>query len=392
MQLTKNEQAVLDGERGEGAAKAMEILVAVGKIYGAEKMVPVGSVQVAGVSYKTIGDAGIEFLEGYVKTGAKCSVPSYLNPAGMDLQAWKEMGVPADFAKKQIEIVRLYEKLGVKSTCTCAPYQIGIVPKRGEHLAWSESSAVCYANSVLGARTNRESGMSALAAAICGVTPMFGLHLQEKRKAKVVFEVECELASRYDYAVLGAHAGKIAGERNAAFVRKNAGAKKPTNDMLKLLGAAMAATGAVALYNFKGATPDFEVAEGAERITVERKALDDTVARMNTGKEPELIAIGCPHCSIDEVREIAETVKNRKGKAKLWVCTSREVKKKADAAGYTQAIEAAGGRVVCDTCMVVCPIERMGFGTTGVDSGKAASYLPGFCKQKVVFKRLEDMI
>ncbi|MFA6035376.1 MAG: aconitase X catalytic domain-containing protein [Candidatus Micrarchaeia archaeon] len=391
MELAKEEQAMLDGEKGEGAAKAMEILVAVGKIYNAAKMVPVGSVQVAGVSYKTIGDAGIEFLQGYAKLGAKCSVPSYLNPAGMDLQAWKEMGVPADFAKKQIEIVALYEKLGVKSTCTCAPYQIGVVPKLGEHLAWSESSAVCYANSVLGARTNRESGMSALAAAICGVTPCFGLHLQENRKAKVVFEVECELGSRYDYAVLGAHAGKIAGERNAAFV-PDGGAKKPSKDMLKLLGAAMAATGAVALYNFKGVTPEFEVAEGAEGVTIGRKELDETAAKMNTGEEPELIAIGCPHCSLDEVKEIAEKMKSRKGKAKVWVCTSRGVKEKADAAGYTKAIEEAGGRVVCDTCMVVCPIEKMGFGTTGVDSGKAASYLPGFCKQKVVFRKLEDML
>lgn len=383
---------MLDGEMGKAAAKAMEILVAVGKIYSAGRMVPVGSVQIAGVSYKTIGDAGIEFLQGFADTGAKCIVPAYLNPAGMDLLEWEGMGVPKAFAQKQLEIVGLYEKMGVKATCTCAPYQIGIVPKLGEHLAWSESSAVCYANSVLGARTNRESGMSALAAALCGVTPEFGLHLEENRKAGVVFELECRLKDRYDYAVLGAHVGKIAGERNPAFVPR-AEDKKPTNDMLKLLGAAMAATGAVALFNFKDATPEFNVREGAEKIVVEQKMLDETVAKMNTGEEPELIAIGCPHCSIDEVCEIAEKVKGKKlGAKKLWVCTSRGVKAVADAKGYTQVIEEAGGKVVCDTCMVVCPIEQMGFGITGTDSGKAAQYLPGFCKQKVVFRRLEDMI
>ena len=392
MELTKKERAMLDGKVGRAAAKAMEILVAVGKIYGAKNMVPVGSVQVAGVSYKTIGDAGIEFLQGFVDTGAKCIAPAYLNPAGMDLSAWEGMGVPKEFAHKQLEIVRLYEKMGVQSTCTCAPYQIGIVPKLGEHLAWSESSAVCYANSVLGARTNRESGMSALAAAICGVTANFGLHLEENRKASVVFELECKLKDRYDYAVLGAYAGKIAGERNPAFVPLHQAAK-PTSDMLKLLGAAMAATGAVALFNFKGATPEFNVREGAEKIVVEQKILDETIAKMNTGEEPQLIAIGCPHCSLDEVAEIAEKVEGRKlGAKKLWVCTSKIVKMAADAKGYTKIIEAAGGRIVADTCMVVCPIEQMGFGTTGVDSGKAAQYLPGFCKQKVVFRRLEEML
>jgi len=199
------------------------------------------------------------------------------------------------------------------------------------------------------------------------------------------------LKERYDYALLGAHCGKLAGARNVAFVPRKDN-KKPTNDMLKLLGAAMAATGAVALYNFRDATPKFEVEEGAERIAVEAQGLEETAAKMNTGEEPELIAIGCPHCSLDEVREIAEKMKARKSKAKVWVCTSRGVKEKADAAGYTAAIEQAGGKVVCDTCMVVCPIEQMGFHTTGVDSGKAASYLPGFCKQKVIFRRLEEMI
>jgi len=391
MELTKAEQGMLDGEMGEGTAKAMEILVAVGKIYRAAKMVPVGSVQVAGVSYKTIGDAGIDFLKGFVETKAKCRAPAYLNPAGMDLKAWKEMGVPEEFAKKQIEIVGLYEKIGVKASCTCAPYQIGVVPKLGEHIAWSESSAVSYANSVLGARTNRESGMSALAAAICGVVPEFGLHLEENRQAKMVFELECGLKSRYDYAVLGEVAGKLAGRKVVAFEPKKENAK-PTKDMLKLLGAAMAATGAVALYNFKGATPEFNVQEGAERISITDSMMKEEIEKRNTGKEPELIAIGCPHCSLDEVKEIAEKVKGRKGGAKLWVCTSREIKKMADEKGYSKLIEDAGGRMVCDTCMVVCPIEQMGFGTTGVDSGKAAHYLPGFCKQKVVFKKLEEMV
>ena len=153
---------MLSGELGVAVQQSMEILVALGKIYGADKMIPVTSVQVAGVSYKTIGDAGLEYLNDLVANGAKVRVPTFLNPAGMDTAQWKELGVPEQFAKKQIQILGAYEKMGIRNTCTCTPYLIGIKPKFGEHIAWSESSAVAYSNSVLGARTNREGGPSAL--------------------------------------------------------------------------------------------------------------------------------------------------------------------------------------------------------------------------------------
>ncbi|RLC61657.1 MAG: hypothetical protein DRI80_08215, partial [Chloroflexota bacterium] len=155
MKLSAEEQAMLAGDSGPGVRKAMEIVVTLGRIYGARRLVPVGSVQVAGVSYRNLGEAGLEFLREWAGQGARVRVPTTLNPAGMDLHAWRELGFSETFAHRQLAVIEAYRRLGVRTTCTCTPYLVGNVPRRGEHIAWAESSAVSYANSVLGARTNR---------------------------------------------------------------------------------------------------------------------------------------------------------------------------------------------------------------------------------------------
>ena len=209
MELTKQQQSLLNGEMGKAARQSMEILCALGKIYGARGMIPVTSSQISGVSYKTIGGAGLEYLQDLAKKGARVAIPSFLNPAGMDSEQWKEVGVPEAFAKKQLEVLSAYRSMGITMSCTCTPYLVGMRPKQGEHVAWSESSAVCFANSVLGARTNREGGPSALAAAICGCTPNYGLHLDENRIAKLLVKVEAKLSGMSDYGALGAYVGEI---------------------------------------------------------------------------------------------------------------------------------------------------------------------------------------
>ena len=161
---------MLAGEAGPGVQKAIEIVVALGRIYGAADLVAVTSVQVAGVSYKNLGDAGLEFLQEWAAQGARARVPATLNPAGMDLASWRELGFSEAFARRQEAVIAAYVALGITLTCTCTPYLVGHVPEFGQHVAWAESSAVSYANSVLGARTNREGGPSALAAAITGRT------------------------------------------------------------------------------------------------------------------------------------------------------------------------------------------------------------------------------
>lgn len=388
MFLAKQEQKMYDGEMGEAVRQSMEILVALGNIYGAKKMIPVTSAQIAGVSYKTIGDAGLQYLQQAVSDGAKVRIPSLLNPAGMDREQWKEMKIPEDFAKKQIEVLDAYAAMGITMSCTCTPYLIGLKPKLGEHIAWSESSAVAYSNSVLGARTNREGGPSALAAAICGVTPEYGFHLDENRVSDFSVEVEADLKTNSDFGAMGYYVGEIVKNRNPSFT----GIKNPSEDRLKALGAAMAASGSVGLFFAKGATPEFNVAEKPEKISFTKKELAEVKAKMNSGGKPQLITLGCPHASIQEIKEAAETVKGKKLGCDLWVCTARQTKMLADKLGYTKIIESAGGKIVADTCMVVCPLERMGYSVTGCSSGKAAKYLSSMCKQKVVFGDLGELL
>ncbi len=174
MRLSTEEQGMLAGEMGPGVQKAIEIVVALGKIYGADELAPVESVQVAGVSYKNLGPAGLDFLREWAEQGGKVRVPTFLNPAGMDLRRWRELNFAEDFARPQLQVVEAFATMGIKPTCTCTPYFIGQVPAMGAHLAWAESSAVSFANSALGARTNREGGPSALAAAISGRVARYG--------------------------------------------------------------------------------------------------------------------------------------------------------------------------------------------------------------------------
>ncbi len=388
MQLTREEQSMFDGESGEACRQSMEILAALGRIYGAEKMIPVTSAQIAGVSYKTIGNAGLEYLRDMAQDGAKVRIPSFLNPAGMDRSQWKEMKVPEKFAKKQIEVLEAYARMGIAMTCTCTPYLVGLRPKKGEHVAWSESSAVVFANSVLGARTNREGGPSALAAAICGVTPNYGFHLDENRAASFVVDVEAELKSAADFGALGACAGEASRGKNVAFI----GIKSTSEDRLKGLGAAMAAWGSNALFFAERITPECRISGSPERMAIGEREISQMKERMGAREKPDLVAIGCPHASLQEIAEVAAVVKGKKVGCELWVCTARQTKEKADRAGYTASIEAAGGRVVADTCMVVCPLGEMGFRTTACNSGKAAKYLSTLQKQKVVYGDVGDII
>lgn len=395
MELTKAEEAMLHGEKGGAKQKAMEILVALGKIYGARRMVRISSAQISGVSYKTIGDAGLEYLKHMAALGGRVEVPSFLNPAGMDTEQWEEMGFPPDFAKKQIEILDAYSTMGIKTTCTCTPYLAGIRPAADEHIAWSESSAVSFANSVLGARTNREGGPSALCAALCGVTPLYGLHLKENRVAKMVVRVEAKLEERSDYGLLGLLVGKKSiedGKRGEKIPAFRLAGLKPGEDELKYLGAAMAASGSVPLYFVEGITPEWNVEPDAPEVMVTQGEMDALKEKLNEADSADLITLGCPHASLAELEEIAQKLEKRPVEKELWVCVSRAVLQVARENGIAKRIEENGGRLVADTCMVVAPLERMGHKCTAVDSGKAATYLPTMCAQKLVFGKLEEIL
>jgi predicted aconitase len=340
-------------------------------------------VQIAGVSYKNIGEAGLEWIS---DLKGRVVVPSILNPAGMDLCRWKEMGVSEEFALKQQETIEAYRRLGVTIDCTCTPYQIyeGLAYK-GDHLAWSESSAVSYANSVIGARTNREGGPSALAAALVGKTALYGYHLDENRLPTLLVKVEANLAGS-DYGALGFLVGRIVKDGVPYFRLQGL---RPSPDELKALGAAMAASGSVALYYVEDVTPAPPGPwQPEETIRLARKEIDEVYARYPAGGA-DAVALGCPHCSAEELEKIARLLQGQKVQKELWVCTAR---KTADA--YPQlvaTIEESGARVFCDTCMVVSPAtERFSRMMTG--SGKALAYLPGLAGVQAGLGSLEECI
>ena len=202
MKSTPEEQDMLDGKHGKASQKSMEILTTLGEIFDAECMVDVYSVQIAGVSYANLGEAGLEFLSEMAEDG-KVKVLTTLNPAGMDRENWQALGIDEEFAKNQIRVIDAFAKMGVITTCSCTPYFVGNVPHFGQHIAWAESSAVCYANSVIGARTNREGGPSALASALTGKTPKYGYHLDENRLGQVLVKVDAQVKGTDGFGVLG---------------------------------------------------------------------------------------------------------------------------------------------------------------------------------------------
>ncbi|MDR0459908.1 MAG: aconitase X catalytic domain-containing protein [Nitrososphaerota archaeon] len=372
MELTKQEQAMLEGREGYAVRKSMEILVALGEIFEAKNLIDVGSVQVSGVSYHNLGDAGLEFLDSLAKDG-KVKVLTTLNPAGMDLENWQQLGITAEFAEKQNRVIEAFQRMGILVSCTCTPYLIGNLPLYKEHIAWSESSAVTFANSVLGARTNREGGPSALAAAFIGKTPCYGLHIDENRVPDVQVQIKTELTKLSDWGALGYVIGQKA-ENQIPYIT---GIKTAQLDELKSFCASTVTYGTKPLFYIKGITPgaDQQV-QPKKTITIEAADIKNAYDKINDDtKEIDFVCVGCPHCSIKEIQEIADLIENKKVKTdvELWVATSRTVKQLADKRGYTAVIEAAGGKFACDTCMAVAPLKGR-FKALATTSAKGCFY------------------
>src|SRR2546422_258759 len=271
MRLTRAQRHLLD-EGTHAQRKAMEILLTVGRLADAPRLVPITSAHVSGASYKMIGDPGLEFLEDFAQS-ARVSVPTTVNPLGTDLAQWQALGIPPEFAEKQARIARAYETMAVRPTFSCTPYLLGVRPASGEHVAWAESSAVCFANSVLGARTNREGGPAALAAAIVGATPEYGLHLDGGREPTVIVNVQTKPRG-VDYSSIGLVAGERVGD-GLPFFRGFRG----TEEDLKWLGAALASSGACGMFHLEGVTPEARGArlKGLKSVAITRD--DRTTAK-----------------------------------------------------------------------------------------------------------------
>jgi predicted aconitase len=381
MHLTREDERIFEGEYGDTLQRSMEILVALGDIYGADELIPITSAQIAGVSYKTIGEAGLEWV---ADLNGKVAVPSILNPAGMDLHRWSEMGIDDDFASMQQSVIDAYERLGIKTDCTCTPYHVHPnMVHAGDHLAWSESSAVSFANSVIGAKTNREGGPSALAAAFLGKTPRYGYHLDENRIPTHRVHVEMDLKGS-DYGALGFLIGEIVEDGIPLISMKG----RPTVEEKKALGAAMAASGSVALYYIEGLVPKSEP-DLVDKISIDAEEIKSVYERYSPDEDVDIVALGCPHCSRKELLQVADLLSQKKVKRELWICTARRIKESCP--DIVAKIEKSGARVVCDTCMVVSPASE-NYNRMMVNSGKALAYIPGLCGIKVAFGSTESCI
>lgn len=379
MEITKEEERMLDGEFGEGTKIAMELILKLGEYYGAKNTVKIGSVQISGISYKNLGEYGIDLLERF--RGSSVKVPSYLNPIGFDLDEPEFFTNDSSFIKGQLKILEIFKSIGAHLSLTCTPYYI-LNPKMGEHIAWAESSAIVYANSVLGARTNRESGISALAAALTGRAANYGLHQDEGRRATIIVDFDFNL-NFFDHAIAGLFLGSKIGKGIPYF-------KGISNnlDALKALGAALNSSGSIPMFHAENITPEFKdaVSVDLEKITISRKDLENFRLSLSTDIDPDVVMIGCPHLSTEELKNIAFFLKKRKvrqGKS-LILFTSRKVKE--EAINYIVEIERSGARVFTDTCMVVSPLQEK-YSVVGLNSGKATYYVG---KERKVF--FTDMV
>lgn len=397
VKLTREEEAMLRGDRGEAPKIAMDVLMRLATSFGAEEFVPVSSVQCM-AHYGSLHDAGLEWLEKLAAMGGKCCVPATQDPASVPLHSWEEMGFDKDYAEKQLRLAKAIHELGEVLTWSCTPYAVGQVPRFGQNIAWAESSAVSYANAVIGARTNRTPAGMAICAAITGRIPKERMYLDKNRVATIKINIDAGELSELDYNTIGIMLGKYAGTRVPAFTGIPATA---TNDNLKYLGAAAAASGSVAMYHIIGVTPEaigrdpFAGQKPAEEVTWTRRdiaAAEQALTTKNPG-DVELAVVGCPHYSISEIMKLAKLVagkKVRKGK-EFWVYTPYETENLAKRMGLVQILNEAGITILASNCLVISPFPRT-YKTLITDSGKFASYLPSEHHIELIYASMENCV
>lgn len=377
MYLTRKEERILNGKEGQITAKALKLLVEMGKNENAEKLVNVDRSHISGVSYKTAGLPMLRLLEDMVEDGVKVVTYATVNPAGMPREGG--IGVSREFMQKQKRIISAYEKLGCKMVLTCIPYSTR-PPRRGEIVAFAESSAVCYVNSVIGAKTNRHGSLDALAASITGKVPLMGLLLEKNRKPTIKVHSDFTFDSSTEFSLLGLYLGEKLEKNDKPLFSFS---KTPNHGELNALGGGLATSGAIGLFHVLGVTPEIKQLSDydlttLETITVSKRDFQNFCKKKKTRMEnPDIIAMGCPHIPLDRLKKISKKLKGRKLKqsTKLWLFTSKAVLEKAEE-DTLASIREAGGKIILDTCPVVAPIGEMNITKVVVNSAKAMSYIP----------------
>jgi predicted aconitase len=405
MKLTREEQEMLDGRQGDAVQKAMELLVAVGDSYNAERMVFIGSAHLVSANPIGAGKGGTRFIRDLAEKGAKFKVPTTTNPASLELWKWKDMNYSEELYQRQETVSDHIAKMGGILCNTCTPYLIGHIPRMGEHVAWGESSAVLFLNAVLGARTNREGGPSAIAAAITGRTPAYGYHLDENRYGQIKIVNTVDLKGDSDYATLGYFVGKVAVDRVPVITGIS---PSVSQDNLKCLGTPFAVTGSVSHYHVVGVTPEAhteEEATGNRKISAsntfefgEREFKETEVSLSAIGpEEANLVILGCPHASITQLKAYAGVLSGRKVKSgiEMWVQTMHSVKAYAEDIGLAQVIESTGAKLVCNICPAAIPrdfFKKRGYSGAATDSAKMIYYVTTTQDTPCFYGRLEEFI
>ena len=402
LQLTDEERSIAAGAQGEGAAMAMRIVADTAKLMGASRLIPIASAHIDGALYH--GDSGTLFAEKLVEGGAKVKVRSTLNVGSIDLTGCSRNLLPAHEAHMAKRMMRAYIKLGCEPSWTCAPYQAGHRPEKGSDVAWGESNAVVFCNSVLGARTNRYGDFLDIACAIAGRAPDYGLHRTENRRATVVLDIgaidPAFLGSEVAWPILGNLFGRSVGTNVGVVAGSSV---HPGEDDLKAFGAAAASVGAVGLFHVAGVTPEapdlrtaLQNQEPEDIIRVTQEMFEATRKRLSTVEHVDhidAVAIGSPHLSIAEFNRLERAIAERKLAVPLYACTGRHALIELEKDGRRQAFERAGVIIVADTCVVVTPIlPAKDSAVLMTNSGKFAHYAPGNTGYGVLYGSLEECV
>lgn len=391
---------MLAGERGSGTAIAMRVVLAAARALGAARLRPISRAHVDGCMYH--GDSGLEFAELLLRGDARVRVPTTLNVGLLDLLHPEINGLDQATSDSSRRLLECYQELGCSPTFTCAPYQLPDRPQFGEQIAWAESNAIVFANSVLGARTNRYGDLVDICAAVTGRVPDAGLHLDQPRAATVVFDVaglpERVRGSAMLTALVGLVVGARAGERVPAIV----GLPGDTSeDELKALGAAAASSGSVALFHAVGLTPEapdldtaLHGAPPAEELAIGVGELDAARRELGPKRGGPLVgvSVGTPHASPRELRQIAELIDGHRVAPGLEFSVSTNRHALSAAPDAVRSLEAAGVQIVVDTCTYVTPIMRVEGGLVMTNSAKWAYYAPALRGASVVFGSLTDCV
>jgi predicted aconitase len=402
LQLTKGDKEMLDGGHGPAVQMAMSILVRMAEIFRAVELMDITAAHIDSTIY--IGLAGLEYAERLAGLGARVAVPSTVNVSGLDEHHWQEWSVPQEWASKAYRQMVAYQSMGCIPTWTCAPYQAELRPSFGQQIAWGESSAIVFANSVIGARTERYPDLLDICCAITGRVPAVGLHLTENRAGHILMNlVDIPLPIQRDdsfYPILGHLMGKIAQDRIPVVDGLEV---EPTEDQHKALGAAAASSGTVALYHIVGKTPEAPTVDAAFQGQRPARVMDLTMDDLRSargdlttadGRRLDMVALGSPHFSLAEFKQLAPLINGKQAHPDIQflVTSSRAMALLAKKAGFLDILEAFGGRITVDTCILATPMLPPEIKTLMTNSAKYAYYAPGLLGTEVTFGSLADCV